>query len=79
MGRRAQCALWKDQFDWDKEYDEIEWGQVTVILCEPKCAWTIDSQDFETMTVSPSLNAEPAGHWHGHIQAGEIKGGLQVC
>lgn len=78
MGQRAQSELWKDQFDWDGEYDEIVWGSVTVILCKPDCAWTIDSQDFETLTVTPSVDASAAGHWHGFLTAGQVVGGEQL-
>jgi len=77
MGHRAQSELWKDQFDWDHEYQHVEWGSVDVILCDKECAWTMSSDDFETMTVAPSIDASQSGHWHGHIVAGEIKGGVQ--
>ena len=33
--------------------------------------WTTDS--FETMSVSPSIDASASGHWHGHIYGGEIQ------
>lgn len=78
MNHRAQAEFWKDQFDWDAEYGEIEWGSVTVVLCKNDTAWTMSSTDFETLTVTPSIDAEAAGHWHGHITAGEIKGGVQL-
>lgn len=79
MNHREQAELWRDQFDWDQEYQEVEWGSVVVVLCDSKCAWTMSSSDFETLTVSPSLNAEGSGHWHGTIEAGEIKGGVQIA
>ena len=38
--------------------------------------WTlIGSDDFSTMTLTPSLDAGPR-HWHGFITNGEIVGGL---
>ncbi len=50
---------------------------VTVILCKPEMAWTFQSgADFATMTVTPSLDASAAGHWHGHVTSGEIVGGI---
>jgi Family of unknown function (DUF6527) len=70
--------LWRDVLDWDHEYEEVDFGSVTVILCKPETAWTISGQDFETMTVTPSLDASAAGHWHGFITAGNIKGGNQL-
>lgn len=36
-------------------------------------AWTISGKDFETMTVTPSIDASPSGDWHGHITNGEIR------
>lgn len=39
-------------------------------------AWKRDSKLLETISVSPSLDASPAGHWHGHIKGGRIEGGL---
>jgi hypothetical protein len=48
--------------------------------CNPEKRWTIaggiDTADFATMTVTPSLDGSPGGLWHGHITAGEIKGGI---
>ncbi|MGH9524207.1 MAG: DUF6527 family protein [Terriglobales bacterium] len=35
-------------------------------------AWTIDSRDFASMTVQPSIDASASGHWHGHIKNGDI-------
>lgn len=42
--------------------------------------WTRDGDDFEVLTLSPSVNAEDddhAGHkgWHGFLVAGELRGG----
>jgi hypothetical protein len=35
--------------------------------------WTLDGQDnFETLTLSPSIDASVAGHWHGWIQNGQV-------
>lgn len=48
--------------------------------CNPKAHWKIErgieSADFETMTVTPSLDGSEGGLWHGHITNGEIFGGL---
>lgn len=45
-----------------------------VVGCKGDYSWTWESaHDFERITVTPSLNAEKAGHWHGHIVQGEIK------
>lgn len=35
--------------------------------------WTLDGADqFETLTLTPSIDTSAYGHWHGHIQNGEI-------
>lgn len=46
-----------------------------VVGCK-QLAWGRTSKMFETITITPSLDASPAGHWHGHIQNGEIVGGI---
>lgn len=35
-------------------------------------AWALTSKDFETMSVSPSIDHSPSGNWHGFIQGGNI-------
>ncbi|MDQ5880859.1 MAG: hypothetical protein QG616_689 [Pseudomonadota bacterium] len=35
--------------------------------------WSIDSDDFADMTVTPSVDASASGHWHGFITNGEIR------
>jgi hypothetical protein len=36
--------------------------------------WTITSGDsFENLSLSPSIDASKAGHWHGFIMNGEIR------
>lgn len=44
-----------------------------VIGCNPNQSWSSSSRDFESMTVTPSLDASAAGHWHGFITNGEIR------
>jgi hypothetical protein len=50
----------------------------TVVGCKPAVAWKFGSLDFETMSVTPSLDASASGHWHGHITKGMIMGGVQA-
>lgn len=33
--------------------------------------WTRTGDTFETLTLTPSINAEISGHWHGYITNGE--------
>jgi hypothetical protein len=44
-----------------------------VVSCEKSKAWKRDSDNFATMTVSPSIDAGASGHWHGRIIAGQIR------
>jgi hypothetical protein len=46
-----------------------------VVGCNDTMIWTFSSQDFATITVTPSLDASGSGHWHGNIINGEISGG----
>jgi hypothetical protein len=35
--------------------------------------WDLQGQeDFETLTLSPSIDASASGHWHGFIHLGDI-------
>jgi hypothetical protein len=45
----------------------------TVVSSKPDCAWKFEGNDFNTMTVTPSIDASSSGNWHGFITNGEIK------
>lgn len=40
--------------------------------CNPSCSWTATTDDFATMSVTPSLDGSAGGLWHGFITEGEI-------
>lgn len=44
--------------------------------CSPFFAWqfvpAIGEADFETLTLKPSLDFSPCGHWHGFIRDGAL-------
>lgn len=42
------------------------------VPCGPGTSWEVTSRDFALMTVTPSINAESSGHWHGFIRDGNI-------
>jgi hypothetical protein len=54
-------------------HDPVEGAYHDVVGCKSSCAWKRTSDDFATMSVTPSIDSSPAGHWHGFIVAGEIK------
>lgn len=72
MSATAQRQLFEKEFgeDWNNK----------VIACRGNQAWTISGTipadpkaAFPTdLTVTPSLDASAAGHWHGFITNGEI-------
>lgn len=65
MATRDQCELTEATIGaWD----------VTVVLCKADQAWAFaTAAPFESMTVTPSLDASASGHWHGWLTAGEIR------
>lgn len=47
---------------------------------DPSAKWTRTGDTLETLTLSPSINADEQDHgthkgWHGHVQNGKIVGG----
>lgn len=51
------------------------WRSTHIVPTKPNCAWQIQGA-LPEITVSPSLDASASGHWHGHITAGQIVGGI---
>jgi hypothetical protein len=48
-----------------------------IVPCRRGYAWTatpsLDQAAFETLTITPSIDASAARHWHGRIIDGEIR------
>lgn len=56
------------------EADPIGQNDAVYVLSRADFAWTFaTAAAFESMSVTPSVDAGAAGHWHGYITAGEIK------
>ena len=69
MTTHEQCEI--------TEVDPLGEQGVTVVLCKESCAWAFRSgEPFDSMSVTPSLDASASGHWHGHLTNGEIVGGI---
>ena len=49
----------------------IEEGAIVGI--EKDYCWKFEGNDFNTLTVTPSIDASKSGNWHGYITNGEIK------
>lgn len=45
-------------------------GTVQESTDEPR--WSRTGDTFENITISPSVDMSRYGHWHGHIQNGEV-------
>lgn len=61
----------------------LDWhgGQPSIVqLCKEECGWTSsvppEQANFDTMTVTPSIDGSAGGNWHGFITNGNIVGGL---
>jgi hypothetical protein len=50
---------------------EEEGSRRGVVPMREDTSWSITGDDFETMSVSPSIDASASGHWHGCISVGE--------
>jgi hypothetical protein len=65
MDHNTQWALFDALYE---RYPGIE-----IVGCREAMAWSFPTgADFETISVTPSLDASAAGHWHGFITAGAI-------
>jgi hypothetical protein len=59
-----------------EQYDLFQslggWRADHIVGCKESCAWTVTGT-LPEITVTPSVDASAAGHWHGYITAGEIR------
>lgn len=55
--------------------DEVCSGtHTTCVPMRADVCWTMSKADsFETISVTPSINASPSGDWHGFITEGQIR------
>lgn len=76
LGNREQREMIERTIDEQPEdFIATDTEEHDVVGCKT-LAWTRNSKLLEKISISPSLDASPAGHWHGHITDGEIRGGL---
>ena len=71
-----QCVMGRDE-------DDGQYGLFRTVLpesdtheivpCRANFSWQMTGSDFGDMTIAPSIDASPAGHWHGWITAGQIR------
>ena len=80
-GFRQSCFVFspptRDQW---RIFEENLGDENEVQGCTPGTQWTIaggiESADFATLSVSPSIDGSAGGEWHGFITNGQIVGGL---
>ena len=53
--------------------DPVEGAWHDVVSCKRSIAWTRVGDDFDSMSITPSIDASQSGHWHGFITNGEVK------
>jgi hypothetical protein len=64
---------------WDLLYGGLEEPRGDGVIAKgtwvipPGCLWQRAGDTFETLTLSPSVDASRAGCWHGFLTAGEIR------
>lgn len=49
-----------------------EQDRCQVQMCNPAARWTASTDDFATMSVTPSIDGSAGGLWHGFITNGQI-------
>lgn len=75
MDGRTQRDLIAETIEANRDHFGPDLEQWDVVACK-SIAWKRTSKLLETMSVTPSLDASPAGHWHGHITNGIMVGDL---
>lgn len=56
--------------------DDEDWPQ-GFVPARAEFAWKFNQGDsFDSITVTPSIDASASGHWHGNITGGKIVGGV---
>lgn len=57
-------------------YDNPKYKGKPVVMSDNKYAWKFNGDNFETISVYPSIDNGASGNWHGYICNGELIGGL---
>jgi hypothetical protein len=51
----------------------VDGGTPAEPAVEPKPRWQRAGETFETLTLTPSIDASASGHWHGWITSGDVR------
>lgn len=70
---RLSCTLIPIKAGHQHEIFEAAYGKCPVVVGCKFLGWKMKrGPSFETITITPSLDASASGHWHGFIKNGEI-------
>jgi Family of unknown function (DUF6527) len=69
--KNVVCTFHEEQQWFEAKYGQ-EWPMI-IVPCKEDSAWTFSNSDFNTISVTPSLDASKSGHWHGFVTNGEIR------
>ena len=65
IDKGTRLAVYVTPIDPNNLLAETTWVQ-------PVPTWKRIGEDFETLTLEPSIDASMTGHWHGHIINGQL-------
>lgn len=70
---RLSCTVVAMKVSDQQDIFDAAYGEDAVVVGCKFLAWQMESgPSFETMTITPSLDASASGHWHGFITNGQI-------
>jgi len=72
MGLTFLCPHCKTQYLGVWFSNPLDGGAQATPDLNPAPRWLRTGDTFETLTLTPSIDASASGHWHGHIHNGEI-------
>jgi hypothetical protein len=72
MGLAFLCPHCKTQMLGVWFANPLDGGPAATADSSPAPRWKREGETFETLTLTPSIDASTSGHWHGHIRNGEI-------
>lgn len=70
--KRIPMSL-SDQWELADEKAPKDIPRNRIVPCKADISWKFQGNDFNTLTVTPSIDGSKSGNWHGFITNGEIK------
>ena len=62
----ADCGIIEVDEDGDPKRADI-------VPCNPQAKWQISGDNFENVSITPSIDASASGHWHGYVTGGRAQ------